>query len=119
MLIGSLDLLCVILALTVLHLGQGGAGYLNAALGAGALLAGLVTAFLVGRRHLSHTLTLSLATAVAALALIAGVTQGAVGLVLIATVGLAGTVFESPDAPSSSGPPRPTPSPVRSPSSSP
>ena len=94
MLIGSLDLLCVILALTVLHLGQGGAGYLNAALGAGALLAGLVTAFLVGRRHLSHTLTLSLATAVAALALIAGVTQVAVVFVLIATVGLAGTVFD-------------------------
>ena len=93
-LIGSLDLLCVILALTVLHLGQGGAGYLNAALGAGALLAGLVTAFLVGRRHLSHTLTLSLATAVAALALIAGVTQVAVVFVLIATVGLAGTVFD-------------------------
>ena len=93
-LIGSLDLLCVILALTVLHLGQGGAGYLNAALGAGALLAGLVTAFLVGRRHLSRTLTLSLAIAVAALALIAGVTQVAAVFVLIATVGLAGTVFD-------------------------
>jgi len=93
-LIGSLDLLCVILALTVLHLGQGGAGYLNAALGAGALLAGLVTAFLVGRRHLSRTLTLSLVVAVAALALIAGIAQVAVVYVLIATVGLAGTVFD-------------------------
>ena len=92
--IGSLDLLCVILAISVLHLGQGGAGYLNAALGAGALVAGLVTAFLVGRRHLSRTLTVSLSIAVGALALIAGVTEVAVVFVLIATVGLAGTVFD-------------------------
>ncbi len=93
-LIGSLDLLCVILALTILHLGAGGAGYLNAALGAGALLAGFVTAFLVGRRHLSRTLTLSLAMSVGALALIAAVPRVAPAFILIATVGLAGTVFD-------------------------
>ncbi len=93
-LIGSLDLLCVILALSVLHLGAGGAGYLNAALGAGALLAGFVTAFLVGRRHLSRTLTLSLAISVGALAVIAAVPRVAPAFILIATVGLAGTVFD-------------------------
>ena len=93
-LIGSLDLLCVILALTLLHLGAGGAGYLNAALGAGALLAGFVTAFLVGRHHLSRTLILSLTVAVAALALIAVIPKAAAAFVLIAVVGLAGTVFD-------------------------
>jgi predicted MFS family arabinose efflux permease len=93
-LIGSLDLLCVILALSILHLGAGGAGYLNAALGAGALLAGFVTAFLVGRRHLSRTLTLSLAISVGALAVIAAVPRVAPAFILIATVGLAGTVFD-------------------------
>jgi predicted MFS family arabinose efflux permease len=93
-LIGSLDLLCVILALTILHLGAGGAGYLNAALGAGALLAGFVTAFLVGRRHLSRTLTLSLGISVGALAVIAAVPRVAPAFILIGTVGLAGTVFD-------------------------
>ena len=56
-LIGALDLLCVVLAVELLHMGPGGPGFLNAALGAGALLAGFVTAFLVGRRHLATTLT--------------------------------------------------------------
>jgi hypothetical protein len=93
-LIGSLDLLCVILALTILHLGAGGAGYLNAALGAGALLAGFVTAFLVGRSHLSRTLILSLTVSVGALALIAVIPRAAAAFILIATVGLAGTVFD-------------------------
>jgi predicted MFS family arabinose efflux permease len=93
-LIGSLDLLCVILALTILHLGAGGAGYLNAALGAGALLAGFVTAFLVGRRHLSRTLSVSLAISVGALAIIAAVPRVAPAFLLIGTVGLAGTVFD-------------------------
>jgi MFS family permease len=93
-LIGSLDLLCVILALTILHLGAGGAGYLNAALGAGALLAGFVTAFLVGRRHLSRTLTISLAISVGALAVIAAVPRVAPAFILIAMVGLSGTVFD-------------------------
>ena len=55
--VGSLDLLCVILAVDFLHMGPGGAGFLNAAFGAGALFAVFFTAFLVGRRHLSRTLT--------------------------------------------------------------
>ncbi|MGD0393502.1 MAG: cyclic nucleotide-binding domain-containing protein [Acidimicrobiales bacterium] len=93
-LIGSLDLLCVILALTILHLGAGGAGYLNAALGAGALVAGFVTAFLVGRSHLSRTLILSLTVSVGALALIAVIPGVTVAFILIATVGLSGTVFD-------------------------
>ena len=67
MLIGALDLLCVILALDLLHMGAGGAGFLNSALGGGALVAGFVTAFLVGRRHLANTLTISIAVAVVAL----------------------------------------------------
>ena len=93
-LIGSLDVLCVVLALTYLHTGPGGAGYLNAALGGGALLAGLVTAFLIGRRHLANTLTVALAVAVAALALIDAVHTVGLALLLIGAVGLAGAVFD-------------------------
>ncbi len=94
MLVGALDFLCVILAVNVLHMGQGGAGFLNAALGGGALLAGFVTAFLVGRRHLSTTLTVAILVAVTALALVDAIPEVAPAIVLIATVGLAGAVFD-------------------------
>jgi hypothetical protein len=93
-LIGALDLLCVILAVNYLHMGPGGPGFLNAALGGGALLAGLVTAFLVGRRHLANTLTVTLSIAVVALALIGAIPRVAPVILLIGTVGLAGAVFD-------------------------
>jgi hypothetical protein len=93
-LIGSLDLLCVVLAERFLSTGAGGAGFLNAALGGGALLAGFVTAFLVGRRHLAHTLTISLAVAVTALAVIDAIPRVTPVFLLIGTVGLAGAVFD-------------------------
>jgi MFS family permease len=93
-LIGSIDFLCVILAQSLLHMGAGGAGYLNSALGGGALLAGFVTAFLVGQRHLSATLIVALSVAVSALALI-GVFPGVIlAFLLIGAVGLSGAVFD-------------------------
>ena len=48
--VGALDLLFVILAISVLHRTQAWAGYLNSAYGVGAVLAALVSATLVGRR---------------------------------------------------------------------
>ena len=93
-LIGSLDLLCVVLAVELLHMGAGGPGFLNAALGAGALVAGFVTAFLVGRRHLATTLTVSLAIAVSALAMIELLPRVTSALLLLALAGLAGAVFD-------------------------
>jgi len=93
-LIGTTDLLSVILAVKLLHMGRGGPGFLNAALGGGALLAGFVTAFLVGRRHLTNTLTVALSAAVVALALIGAIPRVAPAIVLIGTVGLAGAVFD-------------------------
>ncbi len=93
-LIGSLDLLCVVLAVNLLHMGPGGPGFLNAALGAGALVAGFVTAFLVGRQHLATTLTVSVAVAVLALAAIELVPRVVPAILLVATVGLAGAVFD-------------------------
>ena len=93
-LIGALDLLCVILAVNYLHMGPGGAGFLNAALGGGALLAGFVTAFLVGRRQLANTLTVALSIAVVALALVGAIPRVTPAILLIGTVGLAGAVFD-------------------------
>ena len=48
--VGALDLLFVILAISVLHHSQAWAGYLNSAYGVGAVLAAPVSAMLVGRR---------------------------------------------------------------------
>ncbi len=93
-LIGALDLFCVVLAVNLLHMGPGGPGFLNAAIGGGALLAGFVTAFLVGRPHLIKTLTIALSVAVVALASIDAVHSVPLAILLIGTVGLAGTVFD-------------------------
>jgi MFS family permease len=50
--IGALDVVYVVLAVSLLGLGGSGAGYLNAAFGAGGVLGIAATAALVGRRHL-------------------------------------------------------------------
>jgi MFS family permease len=52
-LIGALDVLFVVLAIGVLDLGGSGAGYLNAAFGAGGTLGIAATVALVGRRRIS------------------------------------------------------------------
>ena len=94
-LVGSLDFLCVILALGILHMGPGGAGYLNAALGAGELVAGFATAFLIGRRRLVRTLVLSLLGWVCAVALVAVYPRAGFVLVLFVLVGLSGAVYNA------------------------
>jgi predicted MFS family arabinose efflux permease len=50
--LGALDVVTVVLALDVLHLGQGGSGFLNAFFGLGGVAAILVTATFVGRPRL-------------------------------------------------------------------
>ena len=68
--VGALDLLFVILAVSVLGRSQAWAGYLNSAYGAGAVLAATVSAALVGRRLAAPVLgaALLLSSALAALA---------------------------------------------------
>ena len=94
-LVGSLDFLCVVLALGILHMGPGGAGYLNAAIGAGELVAGFATAFLIGRRRLVRTLVLSLLGWVCAVALVAVYPRVGIVLVLFVLVGLSGAVYNA------------------------
>jgi MFS family permease len=55
-LVGALDVLFVVLAIGVLGLGGSGAGYLNAAFGAGGTVGIAATVALVGRRRLSPLL---------------------------------------------------------------
>jgi hypothetical protein len=83
---GALDLLFVILAVSVLGRSQAWAGYLNSAFGVGGILAGAASAVLVGRRLSGPILGAALVVsgALAALAL----DVGAAGTVaLLATVG--------------------------------
>ncbi len=69
---GAIDLLAVVLAVEVLGVGQGAAGYLSAAFGAGGLLGALGAVTLVGRR---------LAVPLAAAALLGGLALAALALV--------------------------------------
>lgn len=84
-LIGSLDIMYVELSQGVLGRGGSWAGYLNAAFGAGGVLAILVTARLVGRPRIGPPLAVAVGVAAAALLGIAFV-PGAVGIVLMLVV---------------------------------
>ena len=84
--VGSLDVLFVVVAIQVLGRGQVWVGYLNTAYGAGAVAAGLLTAHLLGRR-LAPALAISLVTLSAGLILTAF--TGALGLVIV-LIALAG-----------------------------
>jgi hypothetical protein len=68
--VGALDVLFVVLAVDVLDLGDSGAGYVNAAFGAGGVLGIVATVALVGRARLSPALvTAALALSLALLAI--------------------------------------------------
>lgn len=95
LLVGSLDLICVVLAVSVLHLGRGAAGYLNGAVGAGATVAGIVTVSFAGRSRLARILALALFACATALALLGVYPSVATAFILMALLGLAGTVFST------------------------
>ena len=83
-LIGSLDIMYVELSQGVLGRGGSWAGYLNAAFGAGGILAVLVTAKLVGRARMGPSVAVSVVVASAALVGIAVVPSvGGVVLMLV------------------------------------
>jgi CRP-like cAMP-binding protein len=92
--IGALDVLFVVVALDLLDIGDGGAGYLNAAFGAGGLLAIVATATLVGRRRLVPALVLGIAVWSAALAVIGLVPSTLVAVLLFALAGMGRNIFD-------------------------
>ena len=93
-LMGALDVLFVVLAIDVLDLGDSGAGYLNAAFGAGGVIGIAVTVQLIGRARLAPALVAgSLAWSVALLAL--GLSQKTItAFALLATAGAARAVLD-------------------------
>lgn len=92
--LGALDVLCVVLAVGVLHHSGGTAAYLNAAFGAGGVIGVAVTTMLIGRRRLAPSLLGALALWSAALAVIAAAPSTAVAFALIAVAGLARSLLD-------------------------
>ncbi len=93
-LVGALDVLYVVLAITTLGLGESGAGYLNSAFGLGGLVGVAVTATLVARRRLAPALIAGLVTSALALGVL-GIFPTVIGaFALLAVVGLSRTVFD-------------------------
>jgi MFS family permease len=92
--IGMLDVLYVVLAIETLGMGQGGAGYLNAAFGAGGALGIAITASLVGRARLVPAIITALAVWAATFAVMTVWSQAAGALVLLAVAGAARSLFD-------------------------
>ncbi len=93
-LVGALDLIYVVLAFGELGMGQGGAGYLTAASGAGGLLAIAVTGMMVGGRRLAPALIAAGLAGPFALLVLAGDTTTASALILFMVAGLGRGVFD-------------------------
>ena len=93
-LVGALDLLYVVLAIDVLDMGESGAGYLNAAFGAGGLIGGVITAAVIGRRHLAPVLLSGILAAATALAVLGARPSQAAAFAMLAVVGLGRAVFD-------------------------
>ncbi|MDX6592036.1 MAG: hypothetical protein QOJ13_1232 [Gaiellales bacterium] len=94
MLMGALDVLYVVLAIDVLDMGESGAGYLNAAFGAGGLVGGVITAGLVVRRRLAPALVVGIALVGISLVVLAAAPSQAAAFALLATAGVGRTVFD-------------------------
>ena len=92
--VGTLDVLFVVLAVDVLDLGGSGAGYVNAAFGAGGVVGIVATATLVGKKRLAPALAAAALTLSAALLLV-GLGAGVLAaFLLLAVAGGARTVLD-------------------------
>jgi hypothetical protein len=93
-LVGALDVLYVVLAITTLGIGESGAGYLNSAFGAGGVIGVAVTATLVARRRLAPALVAGIVTAALALGVLGVLPTVGGAFVLIAVAGVSRSVFD-------------------------
>jgi MFS family permease len=91
---GLMTVLVVVLAIHTLRLGGSGVGWLNAAEGIGGVLGALVAATLVGRRRLAGDFALGVLLWGTPLILIGIWTKTPVAFVLLALIGIGGTVCD-------------------------
>jgi MFS family permease len=92
--LGAMDVLFVVLAISELGMGDSGVGVLNAAFGAGGLLAVFATLGLVGRRKLAPAIIAAAAIMGGAVALIAARPTVALALVLLALANVGRSLFD-------------------------
>jgi hypothetical protein len=92
--IGALDVVFVVLAVSLLDLGGSGAGYLNAAFGAGGVLGIAATASLVGRRYLTPALAAGALAWCVSFAIIGADPRVATAFALLAVAGVGRIVVD-------------------------
>lgn len=93
-LVGALDMFYVVLAISVLGMGESGTGYLNSAFGAGSLLGAALATALVARRRLAPTLMLAIVTACLALLVLAVKPTVAAAFLMLGLAGVGRMTFD-------------------------
>jgi len=91
---GALEVLLVVLALRLLHGGNGAVGWLNTAMGIGCLIGVVAVAALVGRKRLAGDLALGAFLYGAPIALVAVWANLGFAVVLFAVIGAANTIID-------------------------
>ena len=89
---GAMSVLLAVCALELLHLGAGGVGYLNAAVGVGGLLGAVFSLMLVGRRRLAGPFGLAVAGTGGPMLFIAPHPTFAIAFAAFALVGISNIV---------------------------
>jgi MFS family permease len=93
--VGALDVLAVVLATQRLGLGGGGAGYLQALFGTGAVAGGMGAVTLIDRRRLAAPLLLAAATWATAFAALGAAREVVVACLALALAGASRTVLDA------------------------
>jgi len=88
---GALEVLLVVLALRLLHGGNGALGWLNTAIGIGSIAGAVVVAALAARRRLAGGFAIGLLLSSVPLALCAAVSSLAPALILVGALGIGAT----------------------------
>ena len=91
---GALNVLIVVVAIRLVHMGDPGVGYLNAAFGVGNLIGAFAAFALVGRRRLAGPTGIGLILWAAPLAFVALMPYPAAALILLAIPGLGNAVAD-------------------------
>jgi hypothetical protein len=91
---GALNVLTVVMAIELLHIGEAGVGVLSAAVGAGAVIGSLGASLLVGSRRLGAWFDVSIALWGLPLVLIGAFPEQAAALALLAVIGVANALLD-------------------------
>jgi MFS family permease len=91
---GAFEVLLVVVALRLLHAGNAGVGWLNTAYGVGGVLGGVAVVALAGRKRLAADFGIGLLLWGVPIALVAAWANLGFALVLIALVGVGGTIID-------------------------